>query len=475
MVEINGKDYSPEELATLAKAGVLNVGQKNDPSGNVATAAPLHGVFPGNSAQFGIMSDGRVNRVRYSALNRPKSLLSYLPMMRSEVYNPLFEILTGQTDASGDNATDWCDYPAKAGQLKTCRQSYLYGSMMLGTQINAIPMVGLVRDYADVAAEIANGAPVSPFIPDLLARLEDTRDQLAHELFTLGVQVERATAQVLWAGTQGTKNNTYLGWWEQFAGLDSQIKTGYTDSVTGLACAAADSNVQTWGTAIDGSDSNSRNIVEAVTDQYYGLTTRAEDVGMGGTMFAYVMRPELFHALVEVWACNYATFRCSGTTSSPNNRDGEAMQRRRIEMMNGSYLLINGLQVPVIQDSGITLSRVSGNTYLSDMYFVPMEWQGSALTYYDFMPMDNPYATRMQSFAEANGYEVMNNGMYLATVNKKNFCKEIAIASMGRTILRTPFLAGRIDDISFTYLAPTRSPFSGETTLYANGGVTFRS
>ena len=60
LIKIAEKEYNETELAVLSKAGVLQIGQKNDPASTTLTATPLHGPFHGNANQFGIFSDGTV-------------------------------------------------------------------------------------------------------------------------------------------------------------------------------------------------------------------------------------------------------------------------------------------------------------------------------------------------------------------------------------------------------------------------------
>ena len=72
MINIQGKDYTDAELVTLAKAGVLQIGQKNDPASTTVTAPALHGPFQGNSAQQGLFSATGVRPQRYGESKRAR-------------------------------------------------------------------------------------------------------------------------------------------------------------------------------------------------------------------------------------------------------------------------------------------------------------------------------------------------------------------------------------------------------------------
>ncbi len=122
MIEFNGVGFTVEQVKALAKAGALNVGQKNDPAGNTPTAAPLQGVFPGNANMFGMFSDPGVRPERFSAMQRPRTMAKLLRPERSEFVNEKIGIVTGQTAGTTANATGWCADGALPGVLKTCQQ-----------------------------------------------------------------------------------------------------------------------------------------------------------------------------------------------------------------------------------------------------------------------------------------------------------------------------------------------------------------
>jgi len=476
MIEINGQQFGESEIKALAKAGVLNIGQKNDPAGSL-DATVLQGPYPGPSgSQFGIFSDGTVYPDRFSAMPRTRTFMGALGMpMRNENYQALYEILTGQTAGGTSNAVDFCGNPPEVGDLKTCRQTYAWGSYYVKTKLNQIPAMGMLKNRAEVPAQILNAAPAnrSPFIPDAMYSLTDPRSQLRHELYKIGVDMERTSETVVWQGQAGTDNNR-TGWFEEFAGLDALVKTGHTDSVTGLACSAADSVVETYGVNMTDDAADGRNIVETLTDLYYAVSTRAEDVGMAGTQFAFVMPKEMFRALTEVWACNYATYRCDGSQGNVVNREGMEIQRLRTGMMSGRYLLIDGVSVPVLFSDGIALTQTGANSWGGDIFILPLSYAGMRTLYLEYFPMDNPYAAEFVNFQGGDEFMTLNNGMYFVTNRNNGNCREYHFSAMFRLILRTPFLAARLDDVYFSYFAQTRRNDPSLTYWYDDGGVTYR-
>lgn len=477
-INIQGKDYSDDELAVLAKAGVLQISQKNDPASLTLTAPALHGPFQGNAAQFGIFSTPGVRPERFSALQRPYSFASILGVQRSDYTQEILEIVTGQLAGGTSNATGFCGNPPVVGGLKTCAQTYAWGSYYVKTDLNALPLVGQRRTRADVPAAILNQGPsYNPFIPDIMYRLDDTRSQLRYELFRVGVDLERTMEVVLFKGIVG-QDNSRTGWFSEFEGLDRQVKTGYRDQIAAgnPLCQAADSAVVVFNADIGGSatDGSSRDFVEVLTETYRGMKKRADRVGMSGTQFAILMRSEQFSRVTDVWAPNYSTYRSDGTTAAPAPRDGFAIQQLRLEMMRGQYLLIDGEPVPVIFSEGIDINAISNNTYSSDIFILPISWNGMPLITLEYFPMDNQYIQEFAGFNGNKNISTLNNGMFMVGERDTGLCLEFLFASRFRLILQTPFLAARVDDVSYAYHEPTRTAHPG-ASLYVNGGVSYRS
>ncbi|HMB74828.1 MAG TPA: hypothetical protein VKN76_00380, partial [Kiloniellaceae bacterium] len=231
---MSDKKYSLEEIGELAEA--LNLTQKNDPASSTPGAAVLHGPHHNDETQFGIFSTAGVRPQRWSTLVRPRSLARLLGINASVYHQELLEIMTGVTDPAYTNASDFCGDPPTVGAGKVCQQIYNWGEYFVKTDLNALPKIGALRNRADVPAQILNQGPAAhPLVPDLMFRMQDTRSQLQYGLYLVGVGMERSLEHVL-VGGDGTlaSADTQRGWISEFPGLDSQIKTGYTDAETGI-------------------------------------------------------------------------------------------------------------------------------------------------------------------------------------------------------------------------------------------------
>lgn len=471
------KTYTIKEIRELVET--LGLTQKNDPASLTVNTPTLQGPFPGNTNQLGIFSNPAVRPGRFSALVRPQSLASLIQMTRSVFHQERLEIMTGVTAAAGTNATGFCGDPPTVGQGKVCEQDYDWGRYDVKTNLESMPEMGTLASRAEVPGEIINAGPsANPLVPDIMYSLADPRSQLQYALWRIGVHTERVMGQVLIQGDKTLNSTqTHLGWISEPLGLDSMIKTGYTDSKTGIACPAADSAVLSFNADI-GSDvagADDRNIVLALSDQVWGILDRAAEMNMAGIQIALVGRKELFRALVDVWACNYATYRCSSSNAGqPFTNDVQVTNALRLEMMSGQYILIDNVPIPFVFEEGVPQDVLGGNIFKSDLYIVPIAWDGIPLLRGEYFPMDNEYIKEWGGF-QGEPPAVINNGMYMVVNRNNGFCKEYLFGAKFRFILETPFLAGRVDDIRYTMRAPIRNSNPSDTWFYADGGLTYRT
>lgn len=475
-IRIGNKDYTADEVAVLAKAGVLQVGNKNDVTGTTPTSNPLYGPYQDGSG-YGLLSYPGIRPDMYSSFQRPFSLGRILGVKQSRITNEKIGIMTGATAAGGENATDFCDDPPTPGQLKRCVQNYIWGKWFMKTNISNIAEAGEYIDYADTEKRILNlAANPNPLMPDMLTQIDiGNRDGLllANELFNIGVALERALEIVLVRGNQTlAPANTQLGFIKEFDGLERQYVTGRRDLDTQQLCAGADSTIVSWGTGIDATVGG-RSFVQTVTDLFFQKTVEGERMGFTGLQFAWVMSMRAFRALSYIWACQYYTYRCDpNNTNASLNVEATETRRLQLEMYNGRYLLIDGMRVPVIFSDGIRTTRASASVYTDDnMFLVPISWTGGTLLNLYYKQMDNADAVSFANFGGTKRVWGINNGMFLMTTEQTRFCFDHLLASKMRLIQEAPFLGAVINTIQYQYASEYRDPYPG-TTQHYDGGVT---
>lgn len=467
--------FTEKQLQAFADLGLLDLAQKNDPQGSTGNAQTMHGVNAGGYS--GLLADPGVRPDMYQTIPRVPSLASIINMYRVEMEKERVEILSAQSANQGTNATSYCAEPPTAGDLAKCQQLIVFGEFFMKTKNSVLPKLGGTVDRADTMRIINNTGQVNNrFIPDVMQQL-DTDNEFRTQLYQLGVAFERSMERVLVQGsTANTGNNAQSGFMTEFDGLDQQIADDYTDVISGNDCDAADSAIINFSAEIDGTvaGGDGRNIVDVFTDMIYGLQSRGEDFYMQ-TQHVIAVRRELFRALTDVWPCQYNTSRCE-LVNTNDRRIIDAVQSNqlRIDMLSGKYLIVDGVIYPVVISGGIEQGGgVTNATYTQDAYIIPISANGMDLYYGEYFNMDNPSITALTSFmGSADEYRTLNNGLYGVVRRHNGFCWEHLFASRMRTILRAPFLAGKIQDITFSFRAPIRTPYPDES-FYAGGGATF--
>jgi hypothetical protein len=223
-------------------------------------------------------------------------------------------------------------------------------------------------------------------------------------------------------------------------------------------------------------------IVRTITTMMRILKSKANHQGLGPADIRMVMRDELFYALTEVWPCRYITYRCDnsdGTNIDPiGSYSAEAMFRMKVEMRNGSFLWVDGIQVPVIiddciaEDNHADAGAIPAGCFSSDIYFVPFTARGGTLRtlYWEYYDYRNDVLPAVGD-ARAGTFFWSDQGVFLWGLKAPdNWCVELISKVEPRLILRTPQLAGRLTDIAYCPLQHSDDPLPSQD-YHVNGGV----
>ena len=471
---------TPDQIAAFEAAGKLDaviaaakeIGAKNDVSADLPYLNPAYGPRPGTTDQFGIFTQPGVRQEMYSTLGQPMDFTSILTPQASEFAQERIGILTGQTATAGTNPTDVCGIPVRAGNLKTCEQHYSFGELFIGSEKIALTKAGMKANRAVSERTILNAAMTDPFIPDILQGAGvNLLSPEAQALYQMGTEIRRSLAVVAITGDPTLAyNSTELGWISEFNGLDTLIKTGYTDAKTGVACPAADSDVRTWG-ALTSATVSGNSIAQELTDLYFGRVMLARQLRLDA-QWAWLMPFALFRELTYDYAANYFISRLTSpfSASATSNTNSETTRRLQLEMLQGNYLLIDNVPVPVLFSDGIPLES-AGNYKQADIYLLPVTINGSTGVPFEFFPLNNAQVQKLAG-RFGNEIEVLNNGMFALSYERSKMCVEIVLTGQFRMFLPAPFLAGRLDNVQFTSNISYRSPLPGFTG-HVNGGGTY--
>lgn len=412
-----------------------------------------------------------------SAMNRATAL--QLPMFKSRFVNDKVEIFTGRTAASGTTPQSWSGTPGVAGNLKVAQVSRPLGSIYLSSTAIGAPDVGERLDYADIDRFAMNGFErTSPFIPDVLnAQAVNTEDGKA--LWQLGLAIEEAVNRIDIIGDSSTAvASTELEVINEWDGLDQIVATGYADAVSSTDTDALDSYVQTIGADLSGSH------VATIANAYRTVKMRAQLVGKPNVQFAIVTNLRGIYPLIDIWACNYATARCTAASQTVGRLDLGMVYNLRNEMLNGQYLLIDGEKVPLIGIDGVPATfNASPGDWTMDAFIIPLYdmagGQGQAqrngvefMTYHHYKEMQ---ITDLPGAANVVGddFRLINNGLYMVRNVLAGMTRQYYIAAKLRLNCDYPFLCARVDNFDVTIGTAFGSSVPGDSD-YLGGGVETR-
>ena len=430
---------------------------------NKAAAIPnaqnLHG-------QGGLLAGQGIDRNVITAMIRPQGIGSVLPLIPSVYENPTFATILGIMEDSADRPEEPCA-DAPAGYMKGAELTAAFGLVRKDTRTIDIYKTMLLKNRGDMTDLMLRGRLLgdSNVSPSGISESGAIEIMTKSEMVNAAVRAERTLSRDIWQGT---------GVMPQFRGLDTLIATGLVDWRTGALAPALDSDVKDFES--ENIDGGSKDIVEYLSAMEFYLRSNAQNMGLDPVDWVLVMRPELWFELSAVWPCKYLTSRCDVTGSDVavvlNDNVNVAT---RDAMRNGKYIDINGNRYPVIVDTGINETTVTGSgEYTSSIYFVPLTINGNMpVTYREYLD----YRAASTDLGLLRGTESFwtDDGVYgWAITDEKGWCYQLHLRSEQRIILRTPQLAGKIQNVMYSPLQHIRTPYPGDT-YFLDGGVSMRS
>lgn len=421
----------------------------------------------------GLFNSPGLDRQVFSAISLPNGgLAARLPVKTTAIANPLYGLITGIGDETGTEADGVCDDGKIVGFLSGCNISAPLGRIVRTSQVYDVDRFGLMNRGETPDLQLVGGVDRgSALMPNAGNAASALRSDMESAAFLIGSTFHRKINAMTFVGNPTA--NTANGGYKEFRGLDILINTGYVDVETGTSCPALDSRVINFNADLA---ANGNTTLRAVVDMMRVLERRAVLNVLDPVRWAMAMRAEAFYELTELWPCAYSTYRCNtGVFSASDVRmtESAALIEMRDAMRNGSYLIVDGKQVEVIIDDSIAQTEFVANvTYESDIYFVPFTVVNSIPVLY-FETRDYSPTLAYMNQGQAGSYFVSDGGRFLWTTEKYNYCRKMTAKIEPRLVLRTPHLAGRLNNVRYTPSVVLPSPIPGEDG-YVNGGVQSR-
>lgn len=474
---------SPEDRLAEAIRDIVGqskgVSYKHDATGTPTTTY-AHG--PG-----GLFTYPGVNPDVFSAMiGIEAGLVGLLPKYASVETNPIFETITGVQDDVGNEPSAECDPAIVAGLLKACKLTSVFGRYRRQTRELYLNRLGQRVNNSDPMNLRLMNTPMGNdqmLAPDMIpgAGTEILNNEVLKVLFEFGVSVNRLLARQIWDGNP--TNNNGEGY-KELTGVNLLIGTGKVDAETGVACPAMDSDIKNFNYSRVDDLTGTNDIVEVVTYLYRTRRSLARRAGLMPVEWVFAMREELFYEVSAMWPCSYLTYRCAFRTDDGtvtyNVSSADAINFRD-DMRQNQYLLIDGIRVPVVFDDGIN-EQVQGDNgniaaggFASDIYLIPLTvLGGTPVTYMEYFDHGNASITTALTTGRLGGQVwTTNNGAWIWTAERSRLCVFWEGKVEPRLIMRTPYLAGRIQNVEYSPLQHTRTAFPDDP-YFVNGGVTSR-
>lgn len=462
-------------LATLINQATGGARRKHDlPTGFTESTNLMHG-------PVGIFGAAGLDRGVFSTRITPQGLSSVLPARGTNDDAPLVAYMTGFTDDEGGaEQTNKCDDPLEAGNLKSCIQTSQFGRIARKTDPLALVDIGRRVNRGEFFDLIAENDPLmsSGFgVPNLPTNLSQAfNSEVVARLLTLASAFENKIYPMIYTGNPA--NNTGGDGYKEFDGLERLVTETHTDVITATNCPSLASDIKNFN--YHTVENHSAELFAVMTMVWRFVNHNRSRMNFGAVRWAWVMRPEMFNQIVDIWPCVYATAKCAGSAGNPNGTDAMAMRAMSDEMRNGSYLKIDGVNIDVIQDDAIpeatntTNANVPSGSFASDIYLLPLTVRGGRIvTYFEYFNYENGAGRAIADARLGDVAYVSDGGRFLWYSQFTNGCFSLAATVEPRLRLLVPQLAGRIQNVVATPLQHYRSPFN-DSAYFVNGGVQVR-
>ena len=469
-------DLLVEEIeAKLAGKSGGAFGRKHTtPSGT-----PTTNYYTGPGGIFGVSG---LEQDIISTRVQPRGLAGSLQALGSIRTNPLFGYLTGYQANTGSVADGVCDDPETAGPGKSCIQTAQFGRYSFMTKEIEVNRVGQQTDRGEfLDLRVLNDPLLQPeggLLNQNINGSPSLRREVLNAFVEVGVSFQNVLMQQLYTGNPA--NNSAGGGYKEFPGLDILIGTNKVDAFTNINCPSLDSDIKdfAYGLVCDATP----DIVETVTYMMRFLRHNSDRMNFDPTTWVITMRRELFWELTACWPCSYLTYRCTFRDGGFEriNVDARDAVDFRDNMRQGNYLLIDGLQVPVVIDDGIAeendsdSANIAAGEFASDIYFIPLTVRGGrAVTFWQYLDYMQGAMLAIQDGRLVNDFWTDGGRFLWHKKPPTNWCNQWLAKIEPRVILLTPQLAGRIQNVRYAPLQHTRDPFPADD-YFVNGGQTSR-
>lgn len=491
--------WTPQQLKKAAalldlmepESGRKDIGFKHDLS-------PATGVAPYGHGAGGLFSQPGQDVNIFSAMMLPRmGLLDELPLMPmgsaapddyggydSPMYTTVTGVTKGDVETFSNQPNAICDTPPQGGLMKLCTLTAPYGWFSECLRAIELGRVGRLFNRGEptdlrLLNPPANGGAV---IPTFGMGGSPLNIEVQRRMFEAFVSFKRLITPLVYTGTPSA--NKEGGGGKQFIGMETLVNTGNkVDAISGAICTALNSDVKNFGFNLVNGTGNS--IVNYLDTLFGYLEFNASRMGMNPVDWAIVMRPELFDELVKVFPVEQYLYALQTMEKFTNGRvvvDASDATNLRGDMLTNQWLPIRGRRRRVILDDGIpelnvtTAAQLSAGQYASDIYVIPFTVMGGIpVTWFEAFNYDNANLRAVLEMVQnKEAVWTSDGGRFLFFTQRTSTCINVCYRLEPRIIMRTPYLAGRIQNCAYQPLQHFRSAMP-DNFYFTDGGVSYRT
>lgn len=462
----------------------MQIGQKHDTT--TAPSGPYgHGVgglfsMPGQDARI------------FSAMLQPvNTILNDLPVLTADpipgagyggYQQEFFTTITGVTASQQDDAnqpTEECEPFPEGGLMKVCTLVSPYGRYGASLPTLNIETLGMLANPADPTyLQLMNmGQPdTGPSLPGGMQSI--LYNEFNKRAFTAVHGYALNVSRKVWTGDPALSAASNR--WKDVLGLNTQINSGNKrDAISSALCTAMDSDVKNYNYSIvSATNSQISNVIDAV---WAYINWNATQSSMGNVRWKIYMRAQLFDEIAKIWPILYYQQLMAQVNNQTNARFnfGAEVAELRDNMRNQLFLPIRGIRVEVGLDDGIpernstTNAQLAPGQFASDIYIIPLTVLGGVpVTYLEPFNQANTITETVIREGRILNTFTSDGGQYRWYTRQTDNCVSWSFVSQFRILVRTPQLAGRIQNVGYAPMQHFRSAYNDETAYFSNGGRT---
>jgi hypothetical protein len=466
------------QLAQAISQGIVE-GMKQMQYGLKApVVTPTTNIMHGPNGLFGIAGiDHNVLSLRVA----PTGISTVLKAFPDRNMNPLYPYITGIQTLPGQNEPQTRCETCLSSEIEACLQTAQYGYVCRETATlepsRLIERVNSGESDLTLVNDILGGggdvmAAINRYDKGSILQVATTLAMLQ-----VGMMFQNALAPMYWTGNP--VNNVGTGYME-FPGLDILIGVNKVDAVTGARCQALDSDVKDFAYQnINTVAGNTFLIVRLLSYLEEYIYRNAVGQHLLPCEWVWVMRPELWYELTEVWPVAYLTTRnITLPAGNTHYMDATRINDMRDNMRRSMTLSVNGRTHRVVEDTGVHEQNPADTAHLipgefaSNIYLVPLKYLGNRDgTYLQFK--DYRFAAPDIKAARLTEDMWTDDGRFRWTHERLKFCYTLSGTVEPRIILKVPQLAGRLNNVKYVPAQHFRD-WDEDSDYFYKGGVSVR-